>query len=245
MISYHKYSVCENEIVSKGIYKLSVKGSFEGKPGQFYMLRAWGTEPILSRPISIHDKIKDKISFLYEVKGRGTVQFSSLDTGDEIELLGPLGNGFDLSGLKGKVALVAGGIGVAPMFYTAKELKGVSLDLYAGFRDDTYIIEDFRKYVDSIKFSTDTGKSGHKGFITDIFDPSVYSSVLCCGPEIMMKKVVEMCNAGDVPVYISMEKHMACGIGACLVCACKTREGNKRACKDGPVFNGKDVLFDA
>ena len=85
---------------------------------------------------------------------------------------------------------------------------------------------------------------GHKGYVTELFNPENYDVVLCCGPEIMMKKVVKMCKEKNVPVYVSMENHMACGVGACLVCTCKTKDGNKRTCKDGPVFLGEDIVIE-
>jgi len=240
--SYQKNKVISNTEISGGIFKLEVRGSFSGNPGQFYMLRAWGMEPLLSRPVSIHDIDEDKLSFIYEVKGKGTELLSKLKIGDEIELLGPLGNGFDVKSMSGRIAVVTGGIGIAPMLYTVKNIEASSIDLYAGFRDEVFTVHEFRDYVDNIYISTDSGKVGHKGFITEVFSPLSYSMVLCCGPEVMMEKVVKKCIEHDVPVFVSMERHMACGIGACLVCTCNTKEGKKRVCKDGPVFWGRDVI---
>ena len=167
--------------------------------------------------------------------------------GDEIEIIGPLGNGFDVTKDYGRVALVSGGIGTAPMLELAKMLRKnnpkIKMDFYGGFRDEIYLVDEIEGYVDETKISTNTGKHGHKGFVTEILPLQNYDTVLCCGPEIMMKRVVEMCKEAGVNVYVSMEKHMACGVGACLVCTCKTKSGNKRTCKDGPVFNGLEVEF--
>jgi len=193
----------------------------------------------------VYDVDGDKISFLYEVRGEGTKLFKKLKKGDEMQLTGPLGNGFDVERIRGKVAVIAGGIGIAPMKYVIKSMKDSSVDLYAGFRDDVYLVDEFEEYVEDIKVTTNSGKHGHKGFVTDLFNPMEYNAVLCCGPEVMMKRVVEICKDCATPVYVSMEKHMACGVGACLVCTCKTKNGNKRTCKDGPVFSGEDVIFDA
>ena len=124
-----------------------------------------------------------------------------------------------------------------------KNNKDIKMGFYGGFRDDIYLVDEISEYVDEVKISTNTGKHGHKGFVTEILPLQNYDTVLCCGPEIMMKKVVEMCREAKVNVYISMEKHMACGVGACLVCTCKTKSGNKRTCKDGPIFNGLEVEF--
>lgn len=240
-ITYRSAKVFSNEEVSKDIFKLIVEDKSEIKAGQFYMLKLNGTT-LLPRPISICEKDGDKLTFLYAVVGKGTEEFSRLKKNDLINLTGPLGNGFDLKKDYGKVALVSGGIGTAPMFELAKRLRAKNndevIDLYSGFRDEIYLVDDFKPYVNNINISTNTGKHGHKGFVTDLLKVEEYDTVLCCGPEVMMKKVVEMCKEKNVSVYVSMEKHMACGVGACLVCTCKTKDGNKRTCKDGPVFDG-------
>lgn len=240
-IEYRKARVISNEEVSKDIYKLVVEDKNEIKAGQFYMLKVNGGT-FLPRPISICSKDGDTLTFLYAVVGNGTKEFTKLRESDEISLTGPLGNGFDIEKDYGKVALVSGGIGTAPMFELAKRLRAKNpdgkIDLYSGFRDDIYLVDDFKEYVNDIKVSTNTGKHGHEGFVTDLLKAEEYDTVLCCGPEVMMKKVIEMCKEKNVAVYVSMEKHMACGVGACLVCTCKTKDGNKRTCKDGPVFDG-------
>ena len=106
---------------------------------------------------------------------------------------------------------------------------------------EIYLTNEMCEYINEGYVSTNTGKYGHHGFITDILKVDEYDTVLCCGPEVMMKKVAEMCKMHGVQVFVSMEKHMACGVGACLVCTCKTKDGNKRTCKDGPVFDGNYV----
>jgi len=242
-MQYSKERVKENIEISKGIYKLVLEGNFDAKPGQFYMLKAWEEGLILPRPISVYEVYEKSISFLYALVGKGTKELSKLEVGDEIQITGALGNGFPLDTIKGKVAIVAGGIGIAPMNYLVKQLENCEIDLYAGFRDIDYSLEELGKYVKSVYVATESGNKGHKGYITEILKVENYDLVLCCGPEIMMKKVLDMCNEKNINVYVSMEKRMACGIGACLVCTCKTKEGNKRSCKDGPVFNGRDLIF--
>ena len=221
-----------------------VEDKNEIRAGQFYMLKLNGAT-LLPRPISICEKGAGNITFVYAVVGTGTKEFSNLKKDDYINLTGPLGNGFDTNENLGRVALVSGGIGTAPMLELAKKLRNkddhMIIDLYAGFRDDIYLIDDLKQYVNEVYVTTDTGKHGHKGFVTELLKPENYDTVLCCGPEVMMKKVIEMCKAKGVKVYVSMEKHMACGVGACLVCTCKTKDGNKRTCKDGPVFDGNYV----
>ena len=137
--------------------------------------------------------------------------------------------------------MVFGGIGIAPLYEVVKNLQECEIDLYAGFREKSYSTEAFKEYVENIYIATESGEEGEKGYITDILEVNKYDMVLCCGPEVMMKKVVKMCKEKKVPIYISMEKHMACGVGACLGCTCKTKDGNKRTCKEGPVFLGDEL----
>lgn len=243
-MNYKKSKVLYNEKVIDNIYKMVCEDENDIKAGQFYMLKLNG-ETLLPRPISICEKEGNKITFLYAVVGKGTEEFSKLKQGEYINLTGPLGNGFNLDEVNGKIAIVSGGIGTAPMIEVAKRLRekdeNISIDVYAGFRDDIYLTEELQKYANEVKVTTNTGKHGHKGFVTDILKPEEYDIVLCCGPEIMMKKVIEMCKEKNVKILVSMEKHMACGVGACLVCTCKTKDGFKRTCKDGPVFDGDYV----
>ncbi|MBV1819410.1 dihydroorotate dehydrogenase electron transfer subunit [Clostridium cochlearium] len=240
-MEYKKVYIIDNKKIYENIYKLSISGDFKGKPGQFYMVRSWRKEPLLSRPISIYSIDNNTLEFLYAVVGEGTKLLSELKKGDSINLLGPLGNGFPIENIKGKIAVVFGGIGIAPLYEVVKNLQECEIDLYAGFREKSYSTEAFKEYVENIYIATESGEEGEKGYITDILEVNKYDMVLCCGPEVMMKKVVKMCKEKKVPIYISMEKHMACGVGACLGCTCKTKDGNKRTCKEGPVFLGDEL----
>lgn len=245
-LEYASCEVIKNVNVRDNVYKLELAGSFRGVPGQFYMLRSWDSEPMLSRPVSINYLDGEKIVFLYQVVGKGTEMLCNLNKGDKLKVMGPLGNGFDMSSACGKVAVVSGGIGIAPFLYFAEKLKekhdkSLVLDVYAGFREHTYMIDEIGQFADNVYCSVEQGNEGKRGYVTDIFVPENYDCVLCCGPEKMMMKVLDMCRKKSVPVYVSMEKRMACGIGACLVCTCKTKSGNKRTCCDGPVFSGKDL----
>lgn len=243
MMNYLSEKVYENIEIENGIFKLTIKGKFNGKPGQFYMLRCWDKEPLLSRPISINHIDEEKIVFLYQIVGEGTELLSKLKESEAIKITGPIGNGFDIDNIKGKVAIIAGGIGIAPMQYVVESLRNCKIDIYAGFRDKSYIINEVKQFSQNINISTETGTEGYKGYITDLLKPETYDVVLCCGPEIMMNKVIKNCKDKNVKIYVSMEKHMACGVGACLGCTCKTKQGNKRACKEGPVFLGDDIVI--
>lgn len=245
---YRQGKILSNKKLASDIYELIVDRPHEdflGSPGQFYMLRAWQGDPFLARPISIANIEDNRLVFLYQVKGRGTRIFSQLKTGDRLELLGPLGQGFEIEdqGIDGssRLALVAGGIGLAPLVYLAKEIPG-PLDFYCGFREEVYYKDIIESYVDQVYIATEDGSQGHKGFVTDLLKVENYQQIYGCGPEAMMKKLVNMAE-GQTPVYISAERTMACGIGACLGCSLETQAGLVRVCKEGPVFPGKEVSF--
>ena len=237
--TYKKGIIQSNKKIASNIYEIKLSSYFQGKPGQFYMIRGWeALDPFLPRPISISNIEEGIITFLYEVKGKGTHIISKLKPGDSLELLGPLGNGFDLE-VEGKIALISGGIGIAPLVYLAKTFKK-NVDFYCGFRDEPYYIDEIKKYANNLYISTEDGSSGHKGYITEVFEPEKYQLVATCGPLPMMEEVLNKCG-GKARVYMSMENRMACGIGACLGCTIKTKSGIKRVCKEGPVFLGEEV----
>ena len=215
--------ILQNEQVSDDFYLMKVKKENQAAMGQFYMLRAWNEYPVLSRPISVFDADPETVSFLYKVVGKGTEIFTKLKAGDEITLDGPHGNGFPE--VKGKIALVGGGVGIT------------KVDIYLGFSGQPILTDRYEAVADQVKVNVG-------GFVTDDIDPREYDFILTCGPEIMMKVLYRKCRdlKAKAPVYVSMENRMACGIGACLVCTCKTSKGNRRACKDGPVMLGNEVF---
>ncbi len=221
--------------------------------GQFFTLRAWGADeaPFLSRPISVHkwEPETQTIEFLYQVIGEGTHKIAQLKTGDTFQLTGPMGNGFDIPALTEqyhKIAVVGGGIGTAPMYQVTRELAaaGVKPDVFFGFRDTPYCMEEYRSIANVVKVSTDTGAVGFHGFVTQLYDPADYDAVLICGPTVMMKNAARICAEKGTPCFVSLEKKMACGIGACLGCTCETKGGEGRSvCKNGPVFDATEVFF--
>jgi len=236
--------IFQNNIASM-IYHLAVdKNDVKVAPGQFYMLKYWDDSLPLMRPISVYAVEDHLLHFLYKVVGKGTERLSTLKAGAAIALLGPLGNGFPCHEVSGKVALVGGGIGIPPLFETAKNLKkrGCKVDIFLGYKDELFALEPFEELCENIFVAAEKGKEGYRGFITDIFNAQNYDAVFTCGPEVMMMKVKKLCDIYNVPVWLSMENRMACGIGACLVCTCQTTTGMKRCCKDGPVFSGKLFL---
>jgi dihydroorotate dehydrogenase electron transfer subunit len=213
------------------------------RAGQFCMLRSWDTDPLLPRPLSVFDAGEGRIAFLYKTVGRGTAMFSRLKKGDSITVQGPLGSGFPVlprSATQGRVAMVGGGAGIAPFYLGAKQYRSAdcAVDLYLGFSGESFLEDEYRAVADSVVVQTG-------GFITDRVDPSLYDQVCCCGPEAMMRALWEKCRAAGAEdrAFVSLESRMACGVGACYGCSRKTVSGNKKVCRDGPVFAAREVFF--
>ena len=245
--------VLRQKAVASDIRRLTVALPKEGpRPhaGQFYMLRCWGAAetPVLSRPISVHDvdEREGTLTFLYQIKGEGTQKLAHLAWGQTLTLTGPCGNGFDVAAAAaaGRVAVVGGGIGVAPLLLLCRELAaaGCKPELYAGFRDAPYALEDFLPYCAAISVATDSGAVGHHGLVTGILHPEEFDLVLTFGPNVMMQGVYRLCAEKGVPCLASLERKMACGLGACLGCTCHTKVGPKTICQDGPVFPAQEVF---
>lgn len=224
--------ILSNIQVSPGVYRMKIAGSYKGRIGQFYMLRGSRLDPLLSRPLSIFDLKEQYIEFLYQVVGEGTHLFAGLKRGDSLNLVGPLGNGFPE--VEGRTALVGGGIGIAPLYYAARQLRDA--DIYLGFREEAYLVQEFNSI--SSRVWTRVG-----GSILDDVDFAAYDHVFMCGPTGMMKAAKQQQDDQGYTgnLYVSVENKMACGIGACLVCSVKGPEGTRRACVEGPVFLAKEV----
>lgn len=225
-----------NEKIKDDIYMMKLEGKFKGKEGQFYMLRSLNT--FLAKPISIHDIDKEGITFLYQVKGEGTKYFKTLQKGMELDLFGPRGNGFDIENIEKDVTLIGGGIGTAPLYYLCKQIRKKYPDkkirVYLGFTKEDYLVDDFKKFADEV--IVDVG-----GIITHKVDFSKDDIYFTCGPDIMMRSAYDLANKAGREIYVSLENRMACGVGACLGCNVETPNGNKKVCKDGPVFKGSEV----
>lgn len=244
-MEYFESKVLSNTQIADDIYVLEVeRKNAPAAAGQFFMLKCWDKELTLMRPISVFKAEENTLHFMYRVIGQGTRKFIELKAGDAIQLLGALGTGYPIDQFHGRVAVLGGGVGIPPLCETAKELQanGVAVDAFLGYRDKLFAVEEFEPYCDNIFVSTEIGEEGYKGFITDLLKPEQYDAVITCGPEIMMKKVAAACAEKNIPCWCSMERRMACGIGACLGCSIRTKNGMKRACKDGPVFPA-EILF--
>ncbi len=229
----------ENVLVALGIFLLKLEGRYTATPGQFYMLRAWGLDPLLSRPLSLFDLDESGISFLYAVRGRGTDLLSHLSPGDAVGITGPLGNGWPRR--DGRIALVGGGIGIAPLYYAAKALHDANS--YLGFANEPYLVNEFERVSKRVYVTSETGAGVTRGRVTDTFDPDGYDACYACGPRPMLAVLDRICGRGGVPLYVSLEERMACGVGACLGCVVRTVHGYARVCRDGPVFPSSEVMW--
>lgn len=252
--------IAKEELIS-GIFKFSVESpeiTKEAKTGQFIEIRVNNDiEPFLRRPISIHNMEKEsgKLEFIFQIKGKGTEILSKRNVGEFIDIVGPLGKGhFDYSNYK-KLGVIGGGIGVFPLYELAKNAKndGKDVNIYLGFRNkDLVTLEDeFKNVSTNFILTTDDGSYAQKGFAIDFLKQDIedgkVDSIYACGPLPMLKAVQKLALEKDIPCQLSLEEKMACGLGVCLGCAVKTSESPKDApqykhvCKNGPVFDAKDV----
>lgn len=247
--------VLRQEMLEKDIYSLTLATeniAVEAVPGQFVSLYTKEGSKLLPRPISICEVQDNVIRLVYRVVGYGTTEFSGYREGDTVSLLGPLGNGFTLK--EKKAVLVAGGIGIPPMVELAKQLRqeypSLSVTAVLGYRDsNTFLVDDIRKYADVI-IATDDGSMGVKGNVIDaIRQQNIDAEIFyACGPTPMLRGLKSYAEGAGIEAQISLEEKMACGIGACLACVCKTKDvdehshvHNARICKDGPVFDSREV----
>ena len=243
-----KFKLKKNQEIATGIFDWVVENKelpALAKCGQFAHVKVPGKT--LRRPISICDATDTTLRLVFQVKGEGTEIMSKMKVGDEVEILAPLGNGFKIEKGK-KYCFIGGGIGVPPMLYTAKQAENPLV--ITGFRDKSLVIlqDDFKNSGAELVLTTDDGSAGIHGFVTDVLKERLneIDEVCACGPIPMLKAIAEICK-DKVPCQISLEERMGCGIGACLVCACKTKlngeEGYTHVCKDGPVYNAEEVVL--
>lgn len=229
--------------------------------GQFFIIRPQRTSVFLGRPISVGfwqgpaNGGAGIASFFIAIKGQGTRDLAAMQSGEDAELSGPLGNCWldedlletakaDLPKVDPQkpIALIGGGIGIAPLISLAHELHPQSYDFLAGFRSRSWGLKQL--HARALILATEDGCEGCQGRIPDLMDPSLYSAVYACGPTPMLRAVAESCAKAKVPCLISMERRMACGTGACLGCTIATTRGNRRCCADGPIFDAREILFD-
>ena len=243
--------IISQEEIAPAIYSLWIKTdkiAQYAKAGQFISIYCEDGSRLLPRPISICeiDKEDCALHLVYRIAGAGTEEFSQKQTGDHLSVMGPLGNGFPLKSKK--AFLIGGGIGIPPMLETAKQLNAQKTAVL-GYRDELFLNEEFAKYAD-VYVATEDGSAGTKGNVLNAIQEKALEAdvIFACGPTPMLRALKEYAAANHITCWISMEERMACGIGACLACVCKSKDidahsqvHNKRVCKDGPVFLSTEV----
>lgn len=246
-----KVIIEENRTIDKDIFSMQLLApeiAETAVPGQFVSLYCNDGSRLLPRPISIceTDKLKGRIRLVYRIAGKGTKELSQLQAQDTVKVMGPLGNGFTLEGKN--AILIGGGIGIPPMLELAKQLH-CEKQIVLGYRDTTFLNKEFEAFG-NVYISTEDGSKGTKGNVIDAIKENGLNAdiIYACGPTPMLRGVKEYAAERNIRAQLSLEERMACGIGACLGCVCKSKEidhhtnvKNKRVCKDGPVFYAEEV----
>ncbi|MBQ2392075.1 MAG: dihydroorotate dehydrogenase electron transfer subunit [Clostridia bacterium] len=237
------FTVVKNEKIADNTYEMVLSGNTaELKAGGFVNIKLDGF--YLRRPISVCDYDDTTLTIIYKAVGKGTDYMSGLCKGESLDVLTGLGNGYDITKSGDKVLLIGGGAGVPPMYRMCKELiyAGKSVTAILGFNtaSEVFYEDEFKSLGADVKVATADGSYGIKGFVTDAMDGVEYEYFYTCGPEPMLKAVY---NATDVSGQFSFEERMGCGFGACMGCSCKTKYGNKRICKDGPVLVKEEIIW--
>ena len=223
-------------------------------PGQFINIKVSdGLQPLLRRPISIHGVGGLKVKLIYEVLGAGTQALSTRKPKEFLDIIGPLGNGFDykrqIKPSQARNILIAGGMGVAPLVFLAEKIKSSKPLVLIGARTKSNILceKEFKKLNCDVKLATDDGSTGFKGKVTDLLKIVLEQikplELFSCGSRPMLKSVAGLARENKINAQLSLEEHMACGIGACLGCVVSTKAGYKRVCKDGPIFSSEELTW--
>ena len=238
-------TVQENEQIAKSVYRMTLSGDLSdvSRPGQFVNLKLDGF--YLRRPISVCDKQGDLLTLIYKTVGDGTRALAGDGKGKEIDCLVGLGNGYDVTKSGDAPLLVGGGVGVPPLYWLAKTLiaEGKRVTAILGFntKDEVFYENEFRALSANAIVTTVDGSYGKKGFVTDALAGLDFTYVYACGPEPMLRALY---RATETDGQYSFERRMGCGFGACMGCTCKTIAGNKRICREGPVLERKEILWE-
>ncbi|PYG89916.1 dihydroorotate dehydrogenase electron transfer subunit [Ruminiclostridium sufflavum DSM 19573] len=255
-----KEQISDMQMLCEDVYRMKIKSeyvSLNAKPGQFVNIRCGGIDALLRRPISICDVDRENNTFdiVFQIKGKGTEKLCHKCAG-EVDIMAPLGNPFSLDDKYKSICVVGGGIGTFPLLYLLKSSTASEKTALMGFRSESAVVleEQFKAAANTVEVVTDDGTYGKKAFVTELLEQRILEQkpdiVYTCGPAPMMRKVAAIAEKSDIACQVSMEQRMGCGIGACLVCACKTKKGGNddwgfsHVCKDGPVFWSTDVCWE-
>lgn len=238
------FEIIENRKIAKNTYLMVLKGDTGGitASGQFINIKLDGL--FLRRPISVCEFDGETVTVIYKAVGVGTEAMAKMQAGDKLDVLTGLGNGYDLSKSGDRPLLLGGGAGVPPMYMLAKLLiaEGKKVSVVLGFnsKDEVFFEQEFKALGADVTVTTADGSVGVKGFVTDAMKDIDYSYFYTCGPEPMLKAIDK---AAVTSGQFSFEERMGCGFGACMGCSCKTKYGNKRICKDGPVLQREEIIW--
>ena len=238
------FVIKSQEKIAKDVFKMVLSGNTNDitAPGQFVNIKLDGF--YLRRPISVCDYDKNELTLIYKTVGEGTAAMSKYENGTELDVLTGLGNGYDTSLSGEKPLLLGGGVGVPPLYNLCKKLvaEGKKPTVILGFNsaDDVFYENEFKALGADVYVTTADGSYGIKGFVTDAMSDLDYSFFYTCGPEPMLKAIY---NVSKTSGQLSFEERMGCGFGACMGCSCKTKYGNKRICKDGPVLIKEEIIW--
>lgn len=236
--------ITDNKKIAEKTYFMSLEGDTSAitKPGQFINIKLDGF--FLRRPISVCDCENGKFSIIYKVVGNGTKEMSELPVGAELDILSGLGNGYDTSKSGDCPVLIGGGVGVPPMYLLCKKLvsEGKKATVILGFNSEKEVfgVDEFKATGAEVYVTTADGSVGTKGFVTDVLKNLDYTYFYTCGPMPMFKAIESIAKTSG---QYSFEERMGCGFGACMGCTCKTKYGNKRICKDGPVLEREEIVW--
>jgi len=262
-----KAKILSNDKVAEDFYRMRIESAYlakNTKPGQFVEVRcADDVDPLLRRPLGAHRISPGGIDILYEVVGKGTEILARKKKGEDLDVIGPLGNGFEINNSEASV-LVAGGIGVAPMLTLAESIghqvtrspghQKSKIHVIIGAKTKSNILceKEFKNLKCNVRVATEDGSKGHKGLATDVlkkllvtWQPGNLATIYACGPTGMLKAVAAIAKDKNIPCQVSLEERMACGVGVCLGCPVKVKTNHeyKMVCKDGPVFDAEEISW--
>lgn len=238
------YTVTENTNTAPNVFRMTLKGDTAAisASGQFINIKLDGL--FLRRPISVYDYTQESITIIYKVVGEGTEAMSKLACGESLDVLVGLGNGYDTSKSGERPLLIGGGVGIPPLYNLCKKLiaEGKKPSVILGFntKDEIFALDELTKLGADVLVTTADGSFGIKGFVTNAMPDIEYTYFYTCGPLPMLKAVY---NASKTSGQFSFEERMGCGFGACMGCSCKTKYGNKRICRDGPVLVKEEIIW--
>ncbi|HUO76723.1 MAG TPA: dihydroorotate dehydrogenase electron transfer subunit [Thermodesulfovibrionales bacterium] len=269
MSRYFTAEIAENRPLNNDFHLLTffpLGHTKEPQPGQFYMLSTLGKsragssfeeihDPLLKRPFSLFRKTGKGLQILFRIRGRGTAMMKELKKSSLVNVLGPLGNSYPFPAGNKTPLIIAGGIGIASLFYFAERLSKAKKKAYISYgvrsENELFMTDEVKRFAKELFISTDDGSCGERGCVTDMVGgllsriPSLgtNSVIYACGPRKMLEAVSRMAKQKGIEAYLSMEEVMACGVGACLGCVVKTVSGYKRVCKEGPIFDAKEIVW--